>query len=656
MTDAPASLFSQALDAFNSGDLDRAREAAEGGLARGEDPRLHHLLGLIACRSGDLARGVDWLRKASDGEPANVGFRVMLARALIDGGQPGEALEVAHPPDGLTPPELALWHARAEAAAAAGAHEVSAEAWACVLSARPGEWRAWGNYGDALARLDRWPEAADALRRALMLNPDDRQLSGNLVSALTHGGFPDEAVTVLAQLLERDPDNVPARLRLARLLAEQARDDDAMHALDEAARVSLGEAAFAHGNSGLIAIAVGPQRKGAGDVPDEALQGLRDLALLLERSNRLDALRALLKDAKDLGVAESLLAYPAAAVAERDGEPADAKRLLELEPAHTRSSHWHRLMAKIEDSLGNPRAAMAAAEAMNRSERDFDGWVARGAEYRSRLHRLAKSITPRWADGLQQLDSGPRKSPAFLVGFPRSGTTLLDTFLRGHPNVEVLEEKLMMARVRQVLGDSSELPHRPVQDLGRAREAYFAELDRHVDAAFPGLVVDKLPLNMVAVATIHCLFPDARIIFARRHPCDAVLSGYMQSFTLNDAMACFLKIDTAADLYDAAMTVFANSRDALPLKVHDLVYERLVDDPEATLRPLIRFLGLEWRPELLDHQRTASKRGVIDTPSYDQVSRPLSKKPSGRWKRYEQQLEPVLPILLPWTERFGYCG
>jgi hypothetical protein len=159
---------------------------------------------------------------------------------------------------------------------------------------------------------------------------------------------------------------------------------------------------------------------------------------------------------------------------------------------------------------------------------------------------------------------------------------------------------------------------------------------------------------MVAIAKIHCLFPDARIIFAQRHPCDAVLSGFMQSFTLNDAMGCFLKIDTAADLYDAAMQVFTNSREVLPLSVHDLVYEQLVEEPEPTLRPLIEFLGLEWRPELLDHQRTASRRGVIDTPSYDQVSRPLSKTPSGRWKRYEQDLEPVLPVLLAWADRLGY--
>jgi predicted Zn-dependent protease len=654
MTAPPQSDFNEALERFNSGDLSLARDAAERGLAAGDDPRLHHLLGLIECRSGNPAGGVEWLRKASDAQPENVGFRVMLARALTDSGSPSEALEVAVPPPGTSPAELALWHTRAEAADAAGADEVSAEAWARFSSARPDDWRALGNYGESLARLGRWREAIDVLRRAVALNPGDRRLRDNLVSALTEGGLHDEAVDELVRRVEADPDNVATRLILARLLADSARDEDAMVHLEAAARVSLGQPAFANRVSGLIRIAIGPGAQTAGDLSDDDLAAVRDLALLLERSNRLEALRRLLDDAKTLGIPESILAYSAAAIAQRDGKPEEAKRLLELERPQARRGRWHRLMAKAEDSLGNPRAAMAAAEAMNRSERDFDQWVARGAEYRRGVRALADSITPQWAASLRPLEPGPRASPAFLVGFPRSGTTLLDTFLMGHPDVLVLEEEHMMAEAERVLGDTADLPHRSSAELGRARESYFAELDRHVGREFAGLVVDKLPLNMLAVAKIHCLFPDARILFAQRHPCDVVLSGFMESFTLNEAMACFLRIDTAADLYDAAMEVFTRSREALPLTIHDLVYEQLVEDPGSALRPVIEFLGLDWHPELLDHQRTARGRGVINTPSYDQVSRPLNILPSGRWKRYEEDLEPVLPILLKWAGRLGY--
>jgi len=225
----------------------------------------------------------------------------------------------------------------------------------------------------------------------------------------------------------------------------------------------------------------------------------------------------------------------------------------------------------------------------------------------------------------------------------------------GHPDTAVLEEFHMLGAAEAMLGNIAHLPDRTPEELEQARRAYFVELDRHVDRDFGGLIVDKLPLNMLGLPVIHSLFPDARIIFAQRHPCDAVLSGFMQSFTLNDAMACFLTIDGAAGLYDSAMSLFSASRDALPIASHTLVYEQLVADPETALRPLIDFLGLAWRPALLDYRSTAKARGAIITPSYDQVVQPLTKAPSGRWRRYARELEPVLPILLPWAERLGYA-
>jgi hypothetical protein len=128
----------------------------------------------------------------------------------------------------------------------------------------------------------------------------------------------------------------------------------------------------------------------------------------------------------------------------------------------------------------------------------------------------------------------------------------------------------------------------------------------------------------------------------------------MQGFALNDPMACFLEIGRAASFYDAAMSVWTRSRENLGLNCHTVVYEELIADPEAALRPAIAFLGLEWRQELLDHRATALTRGRISTPSYSQVTQPLTLAAAGRWKRYEKQLAPVLPVLLPWAERLGY--
>lgn len=244
--------------------------------------------------------------------------------------------------------------------------------------------------------------------------------------------------------------------------------------------------------------------------------------------------------------------------------------------------------------------------------------------------------------------------PAFLVGFPRSGTTLLDTFLLGHRDITVLEEVRVLDFAAEQIGEVAQLPSASAASLERAREAYFAEMDRHVEPGFSGLVIDKLPLNLLGAPFMEAMFPDTPIIFAQRHPCDAVLSGFIQSFVMNDAMASFLTIEDAADLYDAVMSGWFAIRDAIALNVHTVRYERLVEDPESELRPLVEFLGLEWDPKMLAHTETARERGAIITPSYDQVTEPLSTRPVGRWKRYRKQLAPVLPVLLPWAERLGY--
>jgi Sulfotransferase family len=198
------------------------------------------------------------------------------------------------------------------------------------------------------------------------------------------------------------------------------------------------------------------------------------------------------------------------------------------------------------------------------------------------------------------------------------------------------------------------LPSATSGQLTAVRDDYFAGLDAHIGAGFTGLVVDKMPLRMLSLPLIASIFPDARIVFAQRHPCDCVLSSFMQPFIISDAMASFLDLADAADLYDAGMQAFTDAREQLRLPVHTLVYENLVADPAGALRPLFEFLGLEWLPEILDHRATASRREAIRTPSYDSVSQSLSKRPIGRWRRYETQLAPVLPVLQPWAERLGY--
>jgi tetratricopeptide (TPR) repeat protein len=638
----------EALDAFRRGDLGHAQALAEEAVSVEPSALWQHLLGLIHCRKGEPATGVDWLRRACSADPGNLGFRLMLIRALIDSGSAHEALELADRPSGTGDSELAAWHVRAEAAEAAGRPDVAAEAWQTICLVRPKDWRAWANLADALARQDRWGDAASALLNSTKLNPDERSLRYRYAGALARAGSLEESAEQLRRVLEGGADDFEIRLALARIDADLGRHEEALNEIEVGARlfgVSI--------EKDLIRVLLPKTNKSSSPRKSE-IGSVRELALLLERTNRMDAMRNLLEDAYKLGILPEELGYPSALVALRGGDAERARELLLADDPGIDPVRWHALMARIAEASGDAGLAFSEAEAMHAAVRDQSDWIARAGTYLRKIGRFAAVVNAEWTSKLEPIKPGPRASPVFLVGFPRSGTTLLDTFLRGHPDVCVVEEQPMLDAAEAVIGDYAELPSRSSDELEKARQAYFAELDRHIDPAFEGSVIDKLPLNMLGLPIVYSLFPDARVIFAQRHPCDTVLSCFLQGFAINDAMACFLDIHNAAQLYDISMRLFSTSRDLLPLKFHTLVYEELVRDPEAALRPAIEFLSLDWRAELLDHQSTAKSRGTINTPSYAQVVMPLSKLPAGRWRRYQEQLKPVLPTLLPWAERFGY--
>ena len=318
------------------------------------------------------------------------------------------------------------------------------------------------------------------------------------------------------------------------------------------------------------------------------------------------------------------------------------------------------LLGKAYDRLGQFEGAFSAFGKHNELTRisaeakkfNTDGYL---KSIQLMKNEWTTDAKPNWP---RPVAKSGQSSPTFLVGFPRSGTTLLDTILRSHPEISVVEEKPMVGKMikgfkeRQTIEVLNALPESVVLGL---RDAYFEELKLHLDQSDGGkLVVDKFPLNISRVSLIHRVFPDAKFILALRHPCDCVLSCFMQTFKLNEAMVNFQSLEQSAGLYAAIMELWSAYRQKLDLEVHVLKYEDLVQDLEVTCKPLVRFLGLEWDDNLHNYQKTALQRGSISTPSYNQVIQPLYKQASGRWTNYRKQMEPVLPVLQPWIEAFGY--
>jgi len=160
---------------------------------------------------------------------------------------------------------------------------------------------------------------------------------------------------------------------------------------------------------------------------------------------------------------------------------------------------------------------------------------------------------------------------------------------------------------------------------------------------------------MVRMGIIHRIFPDAKVIFAERHPCDCVLSAFMSNFELNRAMLSFTTLEGAANVYDLASTAWTRAESNLTIDVYRIRYERMVEDLESEMRRLLGFLAIPWNDAVLDNRKSAAQRGHIRTASYSQVTEPIYKRSAGRWERYRRQMEPVLPILAPWAKKMGYA-
>ena len=286
-------------------------------------------------------------------------------------------------------------------------------------------------------------------------------------------------------------------------------------------------------------------------------------------------------------------------------------------------------------SYGQASALAFAQQMVQRlDEIDPGAWAARGATER---------------DG----DEGH----VFLLGFPRSGTTLLEQVLASHPKVEALEERETLTdAMRAYLADPDDL-HRLAQaderDLAPLRAAYWQRV-RAEGAEVAGKVfVDKHPLNTLKLPLIARLFPDAKILFAQRDPRDVVLSCYRRRFAMSGSAYQLLTLPGAAGYYDAAMQIAERLGPALGPRTHVVRHEALIADFDGVVGGVCEFLGLSWTDAMRGFAERTRDRGIA-TPSGAQLAGGLSAEGVGQWRRYRQQLAPALPKLSSWVERFGY--
>ena len=249
--------------------------------------------------------------------------------------------------------------------------------------------------------------------------------------------------------------------------------------------------------------------------------------------------------------------------------------------------------------------------------------------------------------------------PIFLIGFPRSGTTLLDTILRTSSSIEVIEEKPIINSFIKKLDEKIKFNFFNLEKLeldyvNDMRNLYFDNRDKYINSDSKKIYIDKMPFNLIHIGEIIRFFPNAKFILSLRNPPDVILSCYMQQFSLNDAMANFTNIEDAVNLYDLTMNLLEKYLELFKKNIFIIKYEDVVNDFDNNIKKLLNFLGVEWNKELRNFYKTASKRGMISTPSYNQVSQPLYNKSIDRWKNYKKQFIKSQDVLNKWIKKFNY--
>lgn len=323
--------------------------------------------------------------------------------------------------------------------------------------------------------------------------------------------------------------------------------------------------------------------------------------------------------------------------------------------------NYQYLLGKALDKAGRCDEAYAACARANGSAlAEFPALAdARRAflDFASGIHgQLCAETTARWPAALP---SCPVRV-VWQVGFPRSGTTLVDQVLDSHPAVTVLSETAASAKVLTLVdrlpgGYPAALRDLDDATAARLQQVYLGELAAEAGTLSPERVyVDKVPLNTLHLGLAARILPQARVVFCARHPADVVLSCYLQEFRLSRPLSCFLTLADTVALYDAVMRADAHYAATLVQPRFLLRYEDLVADFETQARRLLAFLGVPWDARVLEFHRHAARRAVA-TPSYDQVVQPLYASAVGRWQRYLPHIAPWLGALAPHAARFGYA-
>ena len=616
------------FEKFRTGNMDAVLKEAEAALAA--NPKSLPVLGiagLAALRANDSQRAEGYLKTHLALDPSDNAVRGNLANALSQMGKHDEALDIVKGSN-----EAPLVRMEGFLYQEMGNFDASAAAYNRAVTIDPIDFQSWNNLGNIEAARGNSDEAITAFEHAITYSPDASEIYINLSDVLAKAGKHAARLKTMHDAFESDPRNPKVLTELGIALGA---NDDSLGAIEKL-RSAVNIYALQNNH--------------------ELQEAHIELCVALESLNRVDELDQLVVHCDAINIQSDELAFLKTLLARRTGDFKAASQYALQIPDNVSPVRVAKLRGDIADRLGDTEQAFFQYTNMN----NLSVKMVSDSPNRISFRQMVEKETAFFSnDVLSKISaaaviSNPNnEGPIFLVGFPRSGTTLLDTMMMGSRHLHVMEERPVLNTVLKGIS-VEQLAKLDKDEINAIRKEYFRVAEELAPGSAGKRLVDKNPLLMTRIPAIFRLFPKAQIILAERHPYDVVFSCFMANFQLNHAMRSFVSLEEAAKTYDSAFKSWENSVSVLPIDMHKVRYERLVIDPKKELNPMISWLGLDWQDSILETTETARNRGQIKTASYAQVIEPLYKRASGRWELYEKHIAEIKPILEPWVKKLGY--
>jgi tetratricopeptide (TPR) repeat protein len=520
------------------------------------------------------------------------------------------------------------------------------------------------------ARAGRHAEAIARAREVLSAGHEHPLILNLAALGLEQEGRPAEAEPLLRRAVAAAPRDIGCRNALGLCLLKLARAREALEQFE--AVLGLDPAlAYAHINRGNALQALGAVGA-AQECYERALQLDGRQAMALAGLANIECGRGAYREArvwagKALAILPGLVDAQATLAAAEHGEGelggAEARvgeLLARADLTDLQRIHVQGLLGDILDSVGRHEEAFAAYSRCNEMLQTLHaGRFESALDYARGLAAwLERSALP--AQDARSADSaGPAaaREHIFVVGFPRSGTALLEVVLAGHPEVVSLAERECLVDAVHELMPRADALERLARVSGatleRLRSAYWGRVAAAGVAVAGKVLVDGCALNSLKLPLIARLFPRAKVIFACRDPRDLVLSCFCHRFGMSAPTYELLTVDGTARYYDAVTRVLLAATNRLPLEVCLVRHEDLVTAFAREMVRVCQFLALEWHPAMGDFALRSRERGEA-APRMDELLRGIGTEGLGRWRHYSRQLEPVRALLEPWVKRFYY--